>query len=109
MANLRINKGASLDAVFTITDEDSAAVDLTGSISTLYVAKTLAAATMLLTKTLTNGGTVGTLTYSFEPSDTSSLESGVYEAQIRTVYSGSGAVYFSSLFSFIVDEVVKVA
>lgn len=109
MADLRIKKGSSLDAVFTVTDESGAAVDLTGSTSTLYVAKTLAAATMTLTKTLTNGGTVGTLLYSFAPADTSSLESGVYEAQIRTVYSGSGAVHFSSLFSFIIDEVVKVA
>ena len=107
MANLRINKGASLDATFSVVDQAGSPVNFTNSTSTLYVARTLAAPTTILTKTLTNGGTVGTLLFSFLPIDTKDLYPAVYEAQIRTVYTGSEEVYFTSIFSFVVDEVVK--
>jgi len=107
MANIRINKGASLDVVFEVKDENENPIDFTDSSSILNVARTLAASTTVLSKALINGGTVGTLLYSFLPDDTKDLVPAVYEGQIKTTYTGSGEIYFSNIFSFIVDEVVK--
>jgi|TARA_R110000744_G_scaffold32469_9_gene76005 hypothetical protein len=92
IANLYVEAGATFSRVITYTDSSGVLVDLTGYTAELQVREKVTSATAILTKVPTLGGALGTISWTFTPTETATLTASKYAYALELTKTADSTV-----------------